>query len=164
MKCPGYEINIYLWQECDNKRERKQETDIKTFDLQSNQVFCSPQHCNALPSILQFSCANCPEQVAPELASCNYSILTNLLISIFSWQIFGDKNTAKQYLVAWQNFYQRKSARNINGNVAILGGNRTPDLTVTPIRLLIWRQINTCHAIISSPTITASFNNSIKGL
>ena len=30
------------------------------------------------------------------------SISTNVLISIFSWQIFADKNTAKQYLVAWQ--------------------------------------------------------------
>ena len=51
-----------------------------------------PPNIATLPSILQCSCAiNCSDQVA------NISTLTDLLISILSWQIFVDKNTAKQY-------------------------------------------------------------------
>ena len=38
-----------------------------------SQTGCSvPRNIARLPSILQCSCANCSEQVAPELASCNY--------------------------------------------------------------------------------------------
>ena len=84
---------------------------IFVFTVKSGVLF--PPSIATLASILQCSCANCSEQVAPELASCDYSILTNLLISIFSWQIFANENTAKQYLVAWKYFYQRKSARKI---------------------------------------------------
>ena len=37
-----------------------------------SQISCSvPPNIATLPSILQWSCANCSEQVAPELASCN---------------------------------------------------------------------------------------------
>ena len=56
--------------------------------LYYSQTGCSvPPNIARLPSILQCSCANCSEQVAPELA---ISVLTNLLISILSWQIFAD--------------------------------------------------------------------------
>ena len=38
-----------------------------------SQVRCSvPLNIATLPLILQYSCANCSEQVAPELARCNY--------------------------------------------------------------------------------------------
>ena len=45
-----------------------------------NETGCSvPPNIARLPSILQCSCANCSEQVAPELASCNYVSLTNFV-------------------------------------------------------------------------------------
>ena len=45
-----------------------------------SQTGCSfPRNIATLPSILQCSCANCSEQVPPELASCNYISFNKLV-------------------------------------------------------------------------------------
>ena len=64
------------------------------------------QYCNVHALIA-------PSKLHRKLQVAAISIFTNLLISIFCWQSFADKNTAEQYLVAWQYCYQRKSTRKI---------------------------------------------------
>ena len=64
------------------------------------------QYCNVYALIAQ-------SKLHRNLQVATISISTYLLISIFSWQIFAEKNASKQYLVAWQHFYQRKSARKV---------------------------------------------------
>ena len=66
-------------------------------------LFYSQIRCSVLPniatfpSILQCSCANCSEQVAPELESCNY-INFNKFVDFNTFLAdFRGKNTAKQY-------------------------------------------------------------------
>ena len=69
-------------------------------------VFCSP-NIAALPSIMQCSCANCSEQVAPELADCNYISFNKSV----DFNIFLAERYCQTILVALQYSYQRKSAR-----------------------------------------------------
>ena len=66
-----------------------------------SQIRCSVPHNNAtLASILQCSCAIIvPSKLHRNLQVATVSISTNLWISILSWQIFADKNTAKQLIL-----------------------------------------------------------------
>ena len=61
------------------------------FFLYYSQIRCSvPPNIATLPLILQCSCANCSEQVAPELASCNCINFNkfvdfNIFVADFRW-------------------------------------------------------------------------------
>ena len=70
------------------------------------------QYCNVYVLIA-------PSKLHRNLQIATISISTYLLISIFSCQIFAEKNASKQYLVAWQHFYQRKSAEKPQKSIKI---------------------------------------------
>ena len=75
---------------------------LKTLHFAVKSGVLCPQYCNIDVNIAIF--------MRKLLRVATTSISTNLLISIFSRQIFADKNAVKQYLFAWRYFYQRKSA------------------------------------------------------
>ena len=116
LKKPGARFHTLKTNEA--RFKRRASTSKARAEARAPQI--SHQHCNYYIHALI-----APSKLHRNLQVATISILISLLISIFSWQIFADKNIA-----------------NIGGGGG--GGDRTPDLTVNfSVRRRTWKKRDT---------------------